>query len=141
MPFIIFDLVHCFMLCSLQEFGIDEPQEIFTKFDRVFERLTGPLVRAVDTFAGILNRDGGFNGQVNQLIKEIEEAPTALDPMITTVDGVYNNISSYSGLPWIEGTRNHVGRLKYFLQDVRADVVEFVNVSLIHIFHMQLDYC
>ena len=127
------------MLCSLQDFGIDEPQEIFTKFDKIFERVTGPLVRAVDSFAGIVNADGGFIGQVNQLIKEIEEAPTALDPMINTVDGVYDNITSYSGLPWIEAARNHVGRLKYFLQDVRADVVEFVNVSPINRCNMQLD--
>ena len=68
-------------------------------------------------------------GQINKMIEDIENAPSALDPIMSIVDDAYTNITAYSGLPWIEDTRNHVGRYKYFLEDMRADVLEFVNVS------------
>ena len=77
-------------------------------------------------------------GQINKMIEDIENAPSALDPIMSIVDDAYTNITAYSGLPWIEDTRNHVRRYKYFLEDMRADVLEFVNVShfyLVVIFH------
>lgn len=114
-----------------QDFGINDLSDLVKIFDKIIGRVRDPIMKAINAFKKLINtvKKKGIQGLFNDFIKAMKDLPLAVKKLIENLTNFFKEISDYEGLPWIAAIKRVVNRIRFFIEDVQADIMGFYNVN------------
>ncbi|KAK3094096.1 hypothetical protein FSP39_024081 [Pinctada imbricata] len=132
-----FSIVHAFYcyqghirydLNILKDFGINDIQDLANIFDKVYDAIVRPIETAISAFKAIIELfKGGLQNIINEIVTLLRNLPVILNTLVEDLAEAVLKALKYKAYPWINQIQKIVLKARFFIEDIKADVLGFYN--------------